>query len=61
MSDKRKALDDIAHLGTDCSPADDPESFYKSQLQKAIGIAARAIAPAKPDYPRCPHCERPGR
>ena len=37
-----RALREVAHLGTDCSPADDPESFYRSQLQRAIGIAARA-------------------
>lgn len=40
-SSQGERLREIANLGTDCSPADDPESFYRSQLQRAIGIAAR--------------------
>jgi hypothetical protein len=39
----RAALREVMLTGTDCAPADDPASFYRSQLHSCIGTAARAI------------------
>lgn len=41
-----QALREVAFIGTDCAPAMHPESFYRSQLHRAIGIAARALETA---------------
>lgn len=38
-----KALEEIRDMGTDCAAADDPESFLRSQLRRAIGVATRAL------------------
>jgi hypothetical protein len=42
-----EAIDYIAHLGTDCHPAqNDERGFYRSQLFDAISTAARVLTPA---------------
>ncbi len=35
----KDVLQRISSLGTDCAAMDDPASFYRSQLHKAIGAA----------------------
>ena len=37
------ALREIADLGTDCAPANEPVDHYRSQLYLAISIATRAL------------------
>lgn len=51
----QEALDSISHLTTDVPAAHgDPESYYRGQLHRAIGTAARALAasPAPLDVER---------
>ena len=41
MQKQANALKTIAYMGTDCAPAADLCSFYRSQLGNCIGTAAR--------------------
>jgi len=44
LGKKMDALDEIAGVGTDVAAGDDAGGFYRSQLHRCIGIAARANA-----------------
>lgn len=46
-------IESIAHMGTDCPPAMDPEAFYRYQLHTAIHRAAVALGMLRGDPEVC--------